>query len=155
MPLTASVLSRLQYQHQSISELSKTFSEEQLKMRVNPDKWSAFENIVHLCAYQPTFIHRIGRMLNEKSPAFERYVAENDPYFYECLRLSLEQLFSKINSDREIIIDKLKMLDDDQLRRTGIHPKYGELSLAQWADFFLLHEAHHLWVLLLLLFSIS
>ncbi len=155
MPLSSSVLSRLQYQHQSISELSKGFSEEQLKMRINLDKWSAFENMIHLCAYQPTFIHRIEKMLNEESPSFERYVAENDSHFYECLKFSPEELFFKINSDREIIIAKLKMLDDNQLSRTGIHPKYGKLSIAQWSDFFLLHEAHHLWVLMLLLFSIS
>lgn len=71
MPLSSSVLSRLQYQHHTISELTKNFTEEQLRLRVNPDKWSAFENIVHLVAYQPIFIERIELMLKEENPSLE------------------------------------------------------------------------------------
>jgi hypothetical protein len=144
MPLSNSILVRLQYQHQTIAELTKNFTEEQLKKRINPDKWSAFENIVHLAAYQPTFIHRIELMLKEDSPLFERYVAEKDDLFYECFKLSLPKLISDINIDRSTIFEKLQSLSDAQLARTGQHPKYGALSIATWADFFLLHEAHHL-----------
>ena len=155
MPLSNSILSRLQYQHQTIFELTKNFSEEQLKKRIIPGKWSAFENMVHLCAYQPTFISCIERMMEENNPSFERYIAEKDTLFYECLELSLAELFTKIINDREIIIIKLKLLSDEQLKRTGNHPKYGALSILQWSDFFLLHEAHHLWAIIQLVFSVS
>jgi hypothetical protein len=154
MPLSSSILSRLQYQHQTISELTKNFTEEQLKQRINPDKWSAFENIAHLTAYQPTFIQRIELMVKEETPSFERYVAENDDLFYECTKLSLLQLVVKIDDDRAIIFSKLQSLSHEQLNRTGKHPKYGSLKIAQWADFFLLHEAHHLWAVMQLTYSI-
>ena len=155
MPLSYSIIARLQYQHQTISELTKNFSEEKLKQRINPDKWSPFENIVHLCAYQPTFIQRISLILKENNPLFERYVAENDSHFYECMKLSFAELISKINNERSIIFKKLQSLNDEQLRRAGKHPKYGALTIAQWADFFLLHEAHHLWAIIQLTFSVS
>ena len=33
----------------------------------------------------------------------------------------------------------------------GHHPKYGALTLVEWTEFFLLHEAHHLFTLFKLL----
>ena len=154
MPLSASISARLQYQHQTIAELSGNLTEEQLKLRIIPDKWSAFENIVHLTAYQPTFIQRIELMLHEENPSFERYVAENDKLFHAYLKLSLPALISNTNHDRSVIFDKLSSLSDEQLNRKGKHPKYRLLKISQWADFFLLHEAHHLWAVMQLTCSI-
>jgi len=72
MPLSESILARLQYQHYTINELIAGLTEEELKHPVNPGKWSAFDNVVHLAAYQPTFIKRINLMLNEQTPMFVR-----------------------------------------------------------------------------------
>jgi hypothetical protein len=36
---------------------------------------------------------------------------------------------------------------DDQLALKGTHPKYGTLMITEWTEFFLLHEAHHLFTL--------
>ncbi|MBS1948923.1 MAG: DinB family protein [Bacteroidetes bacterium] len=155
MPLSESMLARLAYQHQTIAELTKGFSEDQLKKRVHPDKWSIFENISHLCAYQPLFLKRIRLMIETDTPVFERYVAESDEHFYECLKLSVPGAISKIDKERDIIIEKLKSLNGIQLNRSGRHPTYGLFNITTWTDFFLLHEAHHLWAILQLIFSIS
>jgi hemerythrin superfamily protein len=136
MPLSASIIARLQYQHHTIAELSDKFTEEQLKLHIVPDKWSAFENIVHLTAYQPTFTQRIELMLHEENPSFQRYVAENDDRFHEYLKLSLSVLLSHTNHDRSLIFDRLHSLSGVQLNRKGTHPKYGLLKVFQWADFF-------------------
>ena len=147
MPLSPSVLARLQYQHQTIDELIAGMNEEELKHRVNPDKWSVFENMVHLAAYQPVFIQRIHLILNEHEPLFERYVAENDPVFHQYLQKSLKGLSDDISSARLSIVNSLKQLNEQQLNRSGRHKAYGLIRLSEWADFFLLHEAHHLWTI--------
>ncbi len=147
MPLSASILTRLQYQHETVDELIAGLTEEQLKISVNPGKWSAFENIVHLVAYQPTFINRLGMILKENAPLFDRYVAENDPLFYTYLQKPLPELLGILSADRSVIICMLQDLDEEQLNRRGRHPKYGALAISQWADLFLLHEAHHLWAI--------
>jgi hypothetical protein len=147
MPLSDSILARLQYQHKTIDELINDLSEEQLKHRINPDKWSAFENIVHLAAYQPIFIQRINLMLNENEPLFERYVADNDPVFLEYLKKSIAQLLNDISSNRFIILNTLKAFNEEELNRKGRHKTFGLITIASWADFFLLHEAHHLWTI--------
>ena len=122
-----------------------------MRIRVIPDKWSAFENIVHLVLYQLMFQQRIVRILIESNPLFRQYVAENDPAFNEYLRQPLEQLKENLYAARKQIYQQLHTIPDDQLLCTGQHPLYGTLSLTQWTEFFLLHEAHHLFTIFKLL----
>jgi hypothetical protein len=147
MPLSASILARVKYQHETVSELIEGFSESQLKQRGNPDKWSIFENIVHLASYQPSFISRLKLILEGNTPKFERYVAEKDPLFDEYLKKDLRELLEDVSANRAIIIKNLLNLNEDQLKMKGEHPKFGLMSVSQWADLFLLHEAHHLWTM--------
>ena len=147
MPLSNSISSRLEFQHQTIGELIQGYSEEKLKIRTIPDKWSPFENIVHLVLYQLVFQQRIVRILIESNPLFRRYVAENDPAFDEYLQHPLEQLKDSLYSARKQIYQQLHGIPDDQLLLTGQHPLYGTLSLIQWTEFFLLHESHHLFTI--------
>jgi hypothetical protein len=147
MPLSASILARLQFQHQTIQELIIGLPEETLRQRVHPDKWSAFENIVHLAAYQPVFIRRLERMQTEASPEFERYVAEQDPLFLSYLERPLSSLLTDIDEKRAFIFSELSGMSDEMLGKKGLHPLYGLFSVGQWADFFLLHEGHHLFII--------
>lgn len=146
--LSNSIKTRLQFQHETIAELIDGINEEALKTQVIEGKWSAFENIVHLISYQPTFINRIALMLKEDEPVFERYVAENDPLFNHYLEKNLPELFTILNYDRATLLTNLQNMNEDQLKRTGKHLKFGTLTIAQWAEMFLLHEAHHLWIML-------
>jgi hypothetical protein len=155
MPLSASILSRLLHQHETLGELISRFSEQQLKLAPDPGKWSAFQNIVHLAAYQPTHIQRLTLILQADQPRFERYMAENDPVFYSCLKKSLPEVLDYTNYNRSLIIDFMTGLEEDKLKLKGIHPKYGSLDLIQWTEFFLLHEAHHLWTILQLIPTIQ
>lgn len=150
MPLSASILARLQFQHQTIQELIAGLPEDTLRRRVNPDKWSAFENIAHLAAYQPVFIRRLERMRNEACPEFERYVAEKDPLFPPYLDRSLSSLLTDIYEKRAFIFSELTGMSDEMLGKKGLHPRYGLFTIGQWADFFLLHEAHHLYTIFML-----
>jgi hypothetical protein len=150
MPISNSVMTRLQYQHETLSAMIEGLTEECLKRRVNPGKWSAFENIAHLAAYQPVFAHRIERIGFENDPAFERYLAENDPLFPAYLERSLAGLTGTIAIDRLAIAARLKGMTEPALQRTGLHPHYGRLTMLEWTEFFLLHEAHHMFTLFML-----
>jgi uncharacterized damage-inducible protein DinB len=147
MSLSRPIFLRLQHQHEVISSLIDGLSEEQVKVRVNPEKWSAFENIVHLAAYQPTFIHRAKQIINDEQPSFQAYRAENDPLFYEYLKKNLKELLQDVNLNRNLILSQLEGLDEHHLNRWGIHPKFGKMTMSEWTEFFLLHEAHHLFTI--------
>lgn len=148
--LSPSQQSRLLHQHETTHELVAGFSEEELKNRLNPDKWSIFENIAHLTAYQPTFFERIQKIAVGTEPSFERYVAESDPHFYACVKQPLSSLRQTLNTQRKFICDYVLSLPDEYFSSVGHHPKYGALTLVNWIEFFLLHEAHHLFTIFML-----
>jgi hypothetical protein len=150
MPLSSSIAARLQLQHKTIRELAGGLSDSSLRYPEHPGKWSAFENIAHLAAYQPVFISRLERIGREPSPAFERYVAENDPMFPHYLERSPAELFENIDGDRARILSQLDTGGEALLGKTGVHPKFGLLTVTGWTEFFLLHEAHHLYTLFML-----
>ncbi|MFT3932527.1 MAG: DinB family protein [Chitinophagaceae bacterium] len=150
MPLSSSIQARLNYQHETLHELIKGLSETQLKERVNPEKWSAFENIVHLVSYQPVFLERMKLIERNDNPAFERYVADNDPVFHQYTTRSLKDLLDDLTTTRFLINNHMMHLGEPVLRRMGTHPLYGAFGISQWTDFFLLHEAHHQFTIFML-----
>ncbi|HYE54626.1 MAG TPA: DinB family protein [Chitinophagaceae bacterium] len=140
----------MQYQHQSIRELVNGLTGEQLHHPVNPGKWSVHQNIAHLYSYQPVFLSRIKRIIQENEPAFERHVADTDPAFLEAAERPTGELVAQLGKEREEITAYLLSMEDKLLERVGLHPKYGRLTVVQWLEFFLLHEAHHLFTIFML-----
>jgi len=63
---------------------------------------------------------------------------------------SLKELLEDLSTQRFLINNHITNLSETTLRREGIHPLYGSFSISQWADFFLLHEAHHLFTIFML-----
>ena len=57
-------------------------------------------------------------------------------------------MLAKISSLREQILVRLKTLHFDDFLRVGVHPKFGEMTVALWLEFSLVHEGHHLYVVL-------
>ena len=137
-------------QHGTIRDLTAALPVETLQRRILPDKWSVLENIAHLAAYQPAFIARLERISREQSPAFERYVAEQDPAFPSYLEKSYEELLGNIDDGRAVILSRIEKGGEVLLTKTGIHPRYGLLTGREWTEFFLLHEAHHLFTIFML-----
>ena len=144
MALSPSQQVRLEHQHKTIDELINANSEISLRTRPETGKWSTFENIAHLAAYQPAFLERLKKIETENSPLFERYVTEKDPKFYDCCKMNLREVKELITTHRILIINHIFSLNESVLKRTGRHPVYGDLAIPQWIEFFLLHEAHHL-----------
>lgn len=147
MAIYNSLTERLKNQHQAIKQLVAGTSNDKLITPQAPGKWSALDNIAHLARYQKMFTGRMHQILNEDTPIFDRYNGDLDPEFAPFRLMSLAELLDIINADRAIIFDLLSALNDKQLLRIGVHPKYGRLTIAKWADFFVLHEAHHLFTI--------
>jgi len=147
MQMPSSISTRLQYQHKSLLDIIDGLIDEQIRKRVIEGKWSIFENIVHLQTYQHTFIDRVRKMLDQDNPSFARYVPEEDPLFSEnCIKSSREIMQDLITLRKEMAAEIISFKDWD-LSKTGQHPVFGKMNLLQWLNFFLLHEAHHLFTI--------
>lgn len=147
MQMPSSISTRLQYQHKSLIEIIDGLSDDQIRRQVNTGKWSIFENIVHLSTYQHVFIHRVKLILENTQPAFDRYTAEGDPLFLDnCLKSTREIMQDLLTTRKEMSAGLLSFSETD-FGKTGIHPVYGSMNLIEWMNFFLLHEAHHLFTI--------
>jgi len=147
MQIQSSITTRLEYQHKSLLDLIEGLSDEQVRRQVILGKWSIFETIVHLATYQHTFMSRVDEILKKDQPSFERYTAETDPLFYDYCMKSTREIIQELMSERKILATRLLALKEAQLKRTGHHPVFGTMTLIQWIQFFLLHEAHHLFTI--------
>jgi hypothetical protein len=143
-----SILARLDHQPDALNQLLAGLSQEQLSQRPLPDKWSIQENIAHLGRYQEIFLTRIQQIIKGEEPVFARYVAEEDPGFSDWLALSWPDLQERFTGERATLNAFLSILHDEQLAQVGSHPLVGYMGVEGWAEFLLLHEAHHFFTIL-------
>jgi uncharacterized damage-inducible protein DinB len=147
MQMPSSISTRLQYQHKSLVDILDGLSDEQIRRNIYPGKWSIFETIVHLATYQHTMIARVKQILDSNNPVFERYTADMDPEFHDnCTKSTREVMQNLLTTRKEMAAGVLSFQEID-LGKTGTHPVFGPMNLVQWLNFFLLHEAHHLFVI--------
>jgi len=134
---------RMQHQPDSLTLLLHGLTEEQIRSRPIRDKWSIYENIVHLARYHEIFKDRIEQIQFQDSLTFQQYKAENDQGFYDWKQKSFIELMNDFREDRHNLNNCLASLSKEQLKRTGGHPVYGLINVEGWTELFLLHEAHH------------
>lgn len=147
MLLCRSLTDRIRTQHEAIEIMIEQTNNDRLNLHPQPGKWSIKDNIAHLAKYQPIFINRIHKILLGGEPAFESYRAENDPDFAAWQGRDLRILLDTLNADREQINKLINDLSYSQLDMVGIHKKFGRLTIGKWTEFFLLHEAHHMFTI--------
>lgn len=144
MEIPSSISTRMQYQHKSLVDLIDGLSDEQIRKQIITDKWSIFENIVHLTTYQHAFIGRVKQILTENNPLFHRYTAETDPMFHDYCGKNSHEVMKDLLGTRKDMAAVFLSFPPNDYSKTGQHPVFGTMNLLQWMNFFLLHEAHHL-----------
>ncbi len=148
MRLSESALARLATQLDPLSLLRAGTSPQAIERRPAPEKWSARENLAHMARCHEVFFERMTRILSEDKPRLPRYRAEEDPQWPPWVDLSAKEVLERLKRLGQELLARIKKLSPEQLERVGVHSKFGEMTLALWIEFFLLHEAHHLYVVL-------
>lgn len=149
MSVLASVGTRLESQLEALDLVLAGATQALADWRPASGDWSARENLAHLARHSTVFLERLDRILHEDTPELGRYRAEDDPQWPEWSRLPLEDVLRRLKDARRRLIAWAGALSAEQLRRPGVHPAFGPLTVPQWLDFFLLHEAHHLYTAML------
>ena len=110
-----------------------------------PEKWSAREHLAHVTRMHGVCGARMRVILARESPLLPPYRAEKDPTWRQWRSMTVADLLGTAAGRRAGLIEAVRGLSDDDLGRIGVHARLGPLPLAQWFDFFLVHEAHHLY----------
>ena len=139
------VMARLETQLEALSAILARATPNTVDQRPSSGDWSARENLAHLARHHAVFLDRLERLLAEDRPQLGRYRAEEDSKWPEWSRLPLDAIVERLRSLRRRLVERVGSLTPAQLARTALHPTFGEMSLPEWLDFFLLHEAHHLY----------
>lgn len=142
--MSSSLSTRLQYQHKCLVDIIDGLTDEQIRRQIIPGKWSIFENIVHLQTYQHVFILRVREMLEKQNPGFGSYTADADPEFLDNCHKTTREIMGDMITVRKQLAAEILTFPESDLVKTGTHPVFGEMTILQWLNFFLLHEAHHL-----------
>jgi hypothetical protein len=116
-----------------------------LDARPSPGEWSAREHLAHLARHQVAFLDRIGRILVEEAPALGRYRAEDDAGWPAWSGLPVDEVLARHRVGRDRLVAWVTALSVEDTGRVGAHPAFGIMPVPAWLDFFLLHEAHHLY----------
>jgi hypothetical protein len=146
----AALVARLESQLQALDTVLWGATPEGLGRRPAPGEWSAREHLAHLARHHAVFLERMRRILLEDRPSLGRYRAEEDPEWSAWIGLAAEESVSRLRATRDHLLDLVRPLSPAHAARAGLHPTFGAMALSEWLDFCLLHEAHHLYVVMTL-----
>ena len=144
LPETTAV--RLRTQLDALPLLLAGAGDDALLWRPGPGKWSAREQLAHLARYHEVTGERLRRMLAEEEPRLPRYLAEDDPEWPRWAALRPAAAAAELTARRAGLLAAVEAMPPAALARRGVHPVLGAMSIPLWLEFFLLHEAHHLYV---------
>ncbi|MGB5849857.1 MAG: DinB family protein [Ignavibacteriaceae bacterium] len=147
MEIYPSIKDRLNSQHLAIKELLKNLDEEFINRRPETGKWSIKENLVHIVSYHQVFLTRLNKIVKSDNPYFDRYTADGDTNFDKMKKLDTVELLNHLEEERKKIIDIIFNLNKNELQKSGTHQKFGKMNVVEWIEFFLLHEAHHIYTI--------
>jgi uncharacterized damage-inducible protein DinB len=142
----ASILPRLRTQLAGLPALLEGVSRAGYDERGN-QAWSITETIAHLARYHEITIERIRAILADEQPSFGAYRAEQDPEWPAWQGVRFEEAMQRLHASRATLVDIVERLTPHQWTRIGRHSAFGPLTLRAWLEFFLVHEAHHLYTL--------
>lgn len=129
-----------------LEALAKDLPPQWSEVNEGPETWSVYDLIGHLIHGETTdWIARMEIILAQAEdrtfPPFERFAM-----FEESKGKSLNQLvdeFARVRN-KNLTVLKSKQLTEEQLNLTGIHPKFGEVTLRQLLSTWVAHDMGHL-----------
>lgn len=145
--MLATIAKRLEQQHPGINHVIAGLDDAALSRRPQPDKWNIVDNIAHIASYQLLFTERMEKTIAGESLTFGGYAPEQDPRFLEMQKWSVAELLASLEKGGHNLCTLLNNASDEQLANTATHLKYGNLNVTTWAEFYLLHEAHHMFTI--------
>ncbi|MEK7723477.1 MAG: DinB family protein [Acidobacteriota bacterium] len=129
-----------------LNSLLHGISDEWISANEGGETWTVFDVIGHLAHGEKTdWIPRMEIILSHSTdktfPTFDRFAQ-----FEESKGKSLNELLTEFAELREesITVLKSKNLKDVQLNLKGIHPAFGEVTLAQLLATWLVHDLDHI-----------
>jgi len=119
-------------------------SEEELRFKPAPGKWSIHEIIVHVADAELVGVQRMKKVLAEERPLLTSYDQDSWAHSLHYDKQDREQSLTLFNMMRESMRPILENLTDELGQRIGLHDEAGELSFRQLLERYVNHVEDHL-----------
>lgn len=118
-----------------------------LERRPAEGKWNAREQLAHVTRMHGVCAARIRVILARDRPTLPPYRVERDTSWERWVQYSVPDLLAVAAGRRVDLMSMVRGLNDAAFDRVGVHAQLGPLPLSEWLEFFLVHEAHHLYAI--------
>lgn len=137
-------LAKLEELPQRLAKLLNAFSADAVRRAPQPGKWSAVEIACHLRDIDRIYAERVTKAAFSDKPAW--WMADNTRVS-EKLGYRDADVVSVLKEHRRRrgeLVSLLRAIPPAAWKRTGLHPKRGELSIEQLAEVIVGHDQSHL-----------
>lgn len=141
---TASLIELYASGPQRLRDAVAGMTEEQLRARPVPGRWSTLEVICHIADFEPVYADRMKRVIAENEPT----LVPGDPDVFAARlaydKRQLNEELDLIEAVRRHVTTILRTLDPADFARTGRHVEDGPLTLSEVLRRIAEHVPHHL-----------
>jgi hypothetical protein len=133
---------------EAAGELYGQFSglkEKELRWRPEPGEWCLKEVAAHLRDAEDMYRRQIELIAQNREPALPYEPVDVLPYERDYRSESLTELLYEWEASREETVWLLRMLDEHDWERRGLHPHRGKISVLDIAREVHQHDLEHLW----------
>ena len=125
-----------------VTEALAGVTERELDAREAPGEWSPREVVHHLADSEMTSAIRLRRLIAENDPLLVGYDQEE---FAQRLYYGrpIEASLAAFKAARETTAQILRLLTEEEWKRSGTHSEYGPQDVSVWLDYYRRHAHDH------------
>lgn len=116
---------------------------EEWEAREGPGEWCPREVVHHLGDSEMDGADRIRMIVAESRPVLVGWDADRWTETLYGRERPVEPSLAAFKAAREATLPLLRLLTDDQWRRTGTHTEFGTMTADEWLGFYGLHAQDH------------
>jgi DinB superfamily len=140
-----SVLAILSSTPEKLRREIQDLSPRETKKRPRPDKWSVQQILAHLAdVEQHGMRNRVEVIVTQDRPLLEPFDQEKRAVELRYDRIDPSKSLASLASQRKANLRWLRRLRPADLRRIGIHPQVGEVSVLNFLHEWAFHDLGHL-----------
>ena len=114
-----------------------------LRLRPSPEKWSAYENAIHLTQSDAAFRARLDLILSEPDPFIKTIENSAEDEAGAMLDVDLDESIDRFARERTSLVERLRELSEDEWHKTAVHEAFDHYSVFIMFRHLHLHEMHH------------
>ena len=130
-----------------IIPLIRELPPEILRRRPSRDKWSAYENAIHLSQSDVAFRARLDLILSEPEPLIRSIENSAEDEAGAMLDVDLDESLDRYVRERASLVERLKTLTPAEWQKAAVHEAFDHYSVFIMFRHLYVHEMHHAYLI--------